>query len=125
VDDKKQSNFDEGLVMKVFVYAIYDSAAGTYRQPMFLQQDGIATRVFKDLCMNAETDLAKHPKDFTLFRIGTFDDQKGELDGETPVSMATAQEIIHASQQIQPGSLKEIPGNSKEHFYSDSNLSTE
>ena len=57
--------------------------------------------------------------------IGTFDDQKGELDGETPVSMATAQEIIHASQQIQPGSLKEIPGNSKEHFYSDSNLSTE
>ena len=94
--------------MKVFMYGIYDSAIGAYKQPFFMQQDGAAMRGFTDLCMNAETDLAKHPKDFTLFRLGIFDDQTGEISGETPVSLATAQEIVHASQQIEPGSLKEV-----------------
>ena len=93
--------------MKVFMYGIYDSAVGAYKQPFFMQQDNAAIRAFTDLCMNAETDLARHPKDFTLFRLGIFDDNSGEMVGEVPHSLATAQEIIHKSRQIEPGSLKE------------------
>ena len=93
--------------MKVFVYAVYDSAAGVYRQPFFLQTDQLAQRAFKDIVLNPETDLNKHPKDFTLFRVGIFDDNAGALEGEVPVALGTAQEVVKASRHIEPGSLKE------------------
>lgn len=59
------------------VLAIHDSAAKAYIAPFFLPETGIAVRRFKDAINSEDHDFAKHPKDYTLFELGTFDDSNG------------------------------------------------
>lgn len=59
------------------VYSFYDSKAKTYHTPFFLKQDGQAIRAFLDLVNNPQTDIAKYPEDFSLFKLGQFDDETG------------------------------------------------
>jgi hypothetical protein len=66
--------------MKVKVYSIYDSAAGAYTQPWFMQNDALALRAFSDnVNAKEENNISKHPDQFTLFQIGEWDDQIGEI----------------------------------------------
>lgn len=86
--------------MKRFVYAIFDSAVSCYRQPFVMEADGAAVRAFTDICMNKDTDIAKHPTDFSLHRIGDYEDTTGELTGEPPFTLAHATTIVAKSRQM-------------------------
>ena len=94
--------------MKLNVYTIYDSAAAVYMRPFFLQADGQAMRMFTDIATDAEHDVGKHPEDYSLARIGTYDDSKGRLVPEEVEILATGLEVVASSRQIEPGSLKEV-----------------
>ncbi len=62
-----------------------------------MQTDGLAIRGFTDLVCDAESTLAKHPEDYTLFRLDTWDDQTGKADGwEAPVCLGTGLEFVAA-----------------------------
>lgn len=67
--------------MKLNAYAIFDTAAVAYLQPFFMHNDDLAVRAFRDN-VNADTDsvISLHPEQFTLFKIGTFDDKSGTLE---------------------------------------------
>ena len=79
----------------LFVYSIYDSAAQVYQSPFAVANKGAAMREFIDACNNKETFLAKHPADYTLFLLGTFDDLSGTFNMEiTPVRVGTAIEFV-------------------------------
>lgn len=80
--------------MKLNAYSIYDTASGAYTRPFFLQSDAQALRTFKDVCNDSEHEIGKHPEDYTLFRIGIFDDNRAELIKETPEALATALEMV-------------------------------
>lgn len=59
---------------------MYDSAAKAYTQPFFLHNDGLAIRAFQDnVNSDQETNITKHPDQFTLFKIGEYEDQTGEI----------------------------------------------
>ena len=93
--------------MKLNVYSIFDVKTGAYMRPFFLQSDGQAMRMFGDLAIDADHDVGRHPEDYTLVRIGAFNDQKGALVPEMVESLVTGLECVAQSQKIAPGSLRE------------------
>lgn len=75
--------------MMLNVYSFYDSAAKAYTQPFFLHNDGLAIRAFQSN-VNDESgnnNIANNPDQFTLYRIGQYDDVNGELIPTTPESL--------------------------------------
>lgn len=68
------------------VYSVKDRAADSFGRPFFVATDGLACRSFIDE-VNREADdnqLFRHPDDFDLFRLGTFDDSSGVFSGDGP-----------------------------------------
>ena len=94
--------------MRLNIYSIYDTASGAYMRPFYMNSDGQAIRAFSDLAQDAEHEIGRHPEDYTLYRIGTFDDNTGKLHPEDPSSIATAMAMVAAARQIEPGSLLDI-----------------
>jgi hypothetical protein len=43
---------------------------------------------------NEETQIAKNPEDYSLWRIGTFETTTGELQPEEPTCLAKAHEHV-------------------------------
>lgn len=80
--------------MKLNIYSIFDQACGLYSRPFFTQSDGEAIRSFTDISTDAEHPIGKHPEDYTLYRLGIFDDQNGLLTNEENTSLATALERV-------------------------------
>lgn len=90
----------------LFIFSIYDSAASYYQPPFACNNKGIALREFSDACNNKETFLAKHPADYTLFLLGTFDDITGEFVLEkTPIRLGTAIEFVKVDPVVREKSL--------------------
>jgi hypothetical protein len=82
------------------IYTIYDSKAEAYMTPFFIQQDGQALRDFKDAALNQESTISKHPEDYTLFKLGTYDETTAKIEMlKTPVSMGVA--IEYTTQQLE------------------------
>lgn len=63
----------------MLVYAIYDSKAEAYMQPMVYKTKGQAIRAFEDAINDKETLFSKHAQDFTLWELGEYDETKGEI----------------------------------------------
>lgn len=85
--------------MRLNVYTIFDSASQAYMRPFFMQSDGQALRSFTDIAQDADHDIGKHPEDYSLYRIGTYDDAKGILHPEDKSCLATAEEVVAASRE--------------------------
>lgn len=61
------------------ICTIHDQKAAAYLPPFILPAKGQATRAFAD-CINSEThQFHLHPYDYTLFVLGTFDDETAKL----------------------------------------------
>jgi len=65
--------------VKTSVFAIWDDKAKAYMQPFFLPTVGMATRTVGDCVNDPKHNFGMHPEDYTLFRIGTFEDDTGSL----------------------------------------------
>lgn len=94
--------------MKLTIYSVYDTAAGLYSRPFFTQTDAEARRSFNDIAMDAEHPIGKHPEDYSLFRIGIFDDNTGLLSNEANECLCTGLEMVAASRNIQRDTLEAI-----------------
>lgn len=63
------------------VVAVRDAAADVFGRPYFVPTAAMAIRSFSDE-VNRESDdnpLAKHPSDFGLYEIGSYDEDVGHL----------------------------------------------
>jgi len=56
------------------VYAVYDSGIAAWMAPLYMRNKGEALRWWQEICNNPESKCGKHPTDFTLFEIGSWDD---------------------------------------------------
>lgn len=60
------------------VFSIYDSKAEAYLPPFILPKQAQAKRAFAD-CVNSEShQFGANPADYTLFELGTFNDEDGQ-----------------------------------------------
>jgi len=82
---------DQKMILKA--YTVWDSAADAYIQPFWATNDKVALRSFHTACTDSGHDFYKHAEDYTLFRIGSFDQQLGDLLPENMVAIARAHEL--------------------------------
>ncbi len=94
--------------MKLHAYTIYDVASGIYMRPFFSQADGLAIRGFTDISTDAEHEIGKHPEDYTLYRMGSFNDTTGKLEGEQLEKITTALECVTTTRQINKDNVEQL-----------------
>lgn len=91
---KKNKTFRGEIIMELNAYCIVDSKGKFFNLPFFVRNVEIAKRSFSDLVRNPQTDIGRHPEDYTLFYVGKFDDSSGSLKGETPQSVCNGLEYV-------------------------------
>lgn len=67
--------------MIIHFFSIYDKKAEAFPQPPFpVEYKGHAVRAFTEMINDKSTDLGKHPEDYQLFYIGSFNKENGRLE---------------------------------------------
>nr|QJB19386.1 MAG: nonstructural protein [Microvirus sp.] len=84
-----------------FVCSVYDRAAQVYSAPFYVPHRNVAIRDFTDEVNRAASDnvLHKHPDDYDLYALCTFDDSDGhfdDLDGG-PVVLVRGKDVVAVS----------------------------
>lgn len=88
--------------MKLKVFSVFDSKAAYFGQPFFDQSENSAIRNFADAVndsSNPNNMWNKHPEDFSLFNIGEFDNETGQIEKQLPLSVITASAIKSINQE--------------------------
>lgn len=86
--------------MVLNAYAIFDAKADVFGMPFFCLNDPVAQRTIAAAMQDGNTLFGKYPADYQLWRIGSFDDSKGELVPLVPsivCGLVTLKEVVHAS----------------------------
>ncbi|QGH72670.1 MAG: DNA binding protein [Microviridae sp. ctnrr37] len=77
------------------VFSIYDSAIQTWMPPLYGRNKGEMLRNFADAVSDPGSKLAKHPGDFALFELGTWDDDKNIFDlHKAPIRLCMAIDFV-------------------------------
>lgn len=83
--------------MLMHFFSIFDTASGAYMRPFVAHADGEASRMFGDLVQDKEHPVGMHPEDYSLFRLGSFNDQSAIIDGHSPECLCTGMEMVALS----------------------------
>lgn len=70
--------------MMLNAYSIYDLKALMFFPPFYLSTDGAAARAFSDTVNDPSTSISRHPSDYVLYCVGTFNDANGTLEPISP-----------------------------------------
>lgn len=71
--------------MKTNAYSLFDSKTLVYSAPFFTVTDGAAVRMLTDLVGDPNSGPGRHPRDYVLYMIGTYDDAKGTMLPMSPL----------------------------------------
>jgi hypothetical protein len=91
--------------MKVQCYAIFDSCSGVYEKAFFSTADDLVKREFQDVATAADHLISKHPEHFSLWRLGVFNNENGDIQNERNECLWTATEAIGQAQVVDPGQM--------------------
>lgn len=87
--------------MVLNAYSIYDRKALQYHPPFFASTDGAAVRSFSDLANDGNTTIGRHPADYVLFFVGTYNDGNAELVAESPLRhVMDATALLHVQPNL-------------------------
>jgi len=78
--------------MKHGLFSVRDQATETYNVTFTAPTNAAAMRQFGDLAQDENTNVHKHPTDFVLYRVGSWDDDTGEVLPETLQKLAQAED---------------------------------
>lgn len=84
------------------IYTIYDAKAKIFNKPFHQHNEEVALRTARTLLDDHSSDIAKHPSDFILYRLGTYDDDTGSF------SLNDQPEVITAFNALTPESMTEL-----------------
>lgn len=67
------------------VYDVFDYKMNAFRRELVaIETDGAMVRMFSDAVLSQKSYLSKHPGDYALFHIGTYDEEVGRIDFVIP-----------------------------------------
>lgn len=76
------------------VFTVYDSKAECYLPPIYVKSKGEVIRSIGELANNPEHNFGKYPEDYTLFEVGSWNDNDCKFDLlSTPNSMGVILEF--------------------------------
>lgn len=78
---------------RMLIYSVFDVKAGAYLRPYFAETRGLAIRTFSDVVNDATHEFSRHAADYTLFELGSFDVESGEIVSRVE-SIGTALQFI-------------------------------
>jgi len=94
------------MVLKCF--AVLDIKSELFGPPFFMSTNGEAVRAFKDLSNDKNTTVGKHPEDYRLMRLGTFDNVSGKLLEVDPGSLGFASDYVDLPSGAIPIGVKAV-----------------
>lgn len=65
--------------MQMEIFAVYDEKAEAFMNPFFLQTIAMAIRAISDCVNDPSHNFGAHPSDYSLFHIGTFDNESAAI----------------------------------------------
>lgn len=82
--------------MNLIVISIRDSKSNVFGRPFYAQTVGSAIRTFDDEVNRRAEDniLNRHPQDFQLFQIATWNDATGSFEVMTPKLLVDGNSVI-------------------------------
>jgi len=103
--------------MKTGMFAVYDLKAKAFLQPFFSVTEGTAIRAFAVAVNDPGTMLAKHPGDYVLFEVGSFDDDSGFLAALSPVKQLCIAAAVkeQVPQGEVPFAASDVKANGEDH----------
>ena len=78
------------------VFAVKDIKVGAFMAPFFMRSKGEAIRAFTDFANDGQSMPSKHPEDFCLYEIGTWDDDTGSLVSIPMESLGLAADFVRS-----------------------------
>lgn len=89
--------------MQLNAYSIYDDKALVYGVPFFAPTHGSAIRSLRDLANDPNTTVGRHPRDFVLYLIGSYDDERGIIRPLSPLQhVIDAVALVEKAQPMLP-----------------------
>jgi len=81
---------------KILLFCVYDSKVEGYLPPYTAMNRAVAGRIFETAVMQEGHDFNNHADDYSLFEIGHYEPDSGEVVSKKPVSVvAQAHHIIN------------------------------
>jgi hypothetical protein len=80
--------------MRLIVCSVFDTAVGAFAPPFFCQALGQASRVFGDWVNDPATPLSRHPGDYRLYHLGSWEDQTGDFMPLEPAVIANGADFV-------------------------------
>lgn len=78
------------------VVGVKDVRLNTFHQPTCVQHTAGMVRAFGDMLRDPNSDVAKHPEDYELYLLGTFDPDTGRFESCSPERLARAVDFINS-----------------------------
>lgn len=66
------------------VFAVFDSKGAAFGTPMFVPTKGMAIRSFSDVVADGKSNISRHPEDYGLFEIGSYEPNTGLIKPISP-----------------------------------------
>lgn len=89
----------------MMLFSLYDVKAEAFMRPWCAPTKAFAIRSISDQLMDANSELAKHPSDYTLFCVGKFCEETGEITPDK-VPLGTCiefyKEVYPKSEVVEP-----------------------
>lgn len=81
------------MILKIF--SVFDSKAAFFGNPFVDQREASAIRAFRDAVNKPDENngFFRHPEDYSLFLLGVFDNETGEIECGKPLNLITASAI--------------------------------
>lgn len=87
--------------MKRNLYSVYDNVADVYADPFTDSNDGTAIRKIQDLFLQqADHIFVRHPDNFELQKVGTWDDQEGKAAYATKSCIIKFIELTNTEKKV-------------------------
>lgn len=92
------------------MFTVHDQKAETFMPPFFVPSKGLAIRAFEDCINSDDHHFGKHPADYTLFFLGSFDTDNGEFDLMEKQSVGNGVEFVNP---LAPKESNNVPDTSR------------
>lgn len=81
--------------MQYKMFSVFDSKVSAFMTPFFMRTSSEALRAFEDSVNAEKSGFKAHAEDYTLFELGSWDDQTAKFDLlATPHSLAVAIQFV-------------------------------
>lgn len=82
------------------IFSSYDEKLQGYNLPFFMPKKAQAIRHFADGINDPSTQISKHPGDYSLISLGTFDDETGIITSKKE-TLCNGLDVLQSNEQTQ------------------------